>query len=66
MGEIMVRIFEAVTERAGLKGRIELATKSGMSQKMAAQMKDTEELVNKLKENANLILDRSNLNLISK
>ncbi|MGV8079798.1 MAG: hypothetical protein AB2L22_07040 [Syntrophales bacterium] len=64
MGEKMVRIFEIVMEQAGLKGRMELATRTGISQTMAAQMKDTEELVKKLKENANLILDRSNLNTI--
>ncbi|NPU84473.1 MAG: hypothetical protein HPY65_08275 [Syntrophaceae bacterium] len=64
MGEKMVRIFEIVMEQAGLKGRMELATRTGISQAMAAQMKDTEELVKKLKENANLILDRSNLNSI--
>ncbi|PKN34070.1 MAG: hypothetical protein CVU61_09905 [Deltaproteobacteria bacterium HGW-Deltaproteobacteria-19] len=64
MGEKMVRIFEIVMEQAGLKGRMELATRTGISQTMASQMKDTEELVKKLKENANLILDRSNLNTI--
>jgi len=61
----MVRIFEIVMEQAGLKGRMELATRTGISQSMAAQMKDTEEMVKKLKETANLILDRSNLNTIS-
>ncbi|HOI73709.1 MAG TPA: hypothetical protein PLO63_06115 [Syntrophales bacterium] len=65
MGEKMVRIFEIVMEQAGLKGRMELATRTGISQSMAAQMKDTEEMVKKLKETANLILDRSNLNTIS-
>jgi predicted sulfurtransferase len=64
MGEKMVRIFEIVMEQAGLIGRMELATRPGISQTMAAQMKDTEELVKKLKENANLILDRSNLKTI--
>lgn len=62
----MVRIFEIVMEQAGLKGRMELATKTGISQTMASQMKDTEELIKKLKDNANLILDRSNLNPISR
>ncbi len=65
MGEKMVRIFEIVMEQAGLKGRMELATRTGISQSMAAQVKDTEEMVKKLKETANLILDRSNLNTIS-
>jgi len=66
MGEKMVRIFEIVMEQAGLKGRMELATKTGISQTMASQMKDTEELIKKLKDNANLILDRSNLNPIGR
>jgi hypothetical protein len=58
MGEKMVRIFEIVTEQAGLRGRMELATKIGISLNQAIQMKDTDELVIKLKEVASSILDK--------
>jgi hypothetical protein len=58
MGERMVRIFEIVTEQAGLKGRIQMATKTGISLNQAIQMKDTDELVIKLKEVASSILDK--------
>jgi hypothetical protein len=51
MGEKMVRIFEIVMEQAGLKGRMELATRTGISQSMAAQVKDTEEMVEKAEGN---------------
>ncbi len=59
MGEKLVRIFEIVMEQAGLRGRMELATKTGISLNMAAQLKDTDELVNKMKEVASLILERN-------
>lgn len=59
MGEKMVRIFEIVTEQAGFKGRLELANKTGISMAQAAEMKDTEELVKKLKAAAGDIIDKS-------
>jgi len=49
MGERLVRIFEIVTEQAGVKGRLALASKTGISMTQAAEMEDTEELVNKFK-----------------
>jgi len=59
MGEKMVRIFEIVTEQAGFKGRLELANKAGISMAQAAEMKDTDELVKKLKAAAGDIIDKS-------
>ncbi|MCX5827359.1 MAG: hypothetical protein NTV58_05070 [Deltaproteobacteria bacterium] len=59
MGKKLVRIFEIVTEEAGVKGRLALATKTGISMAKAAEMSDTEELISKLKTAANEILDTS-------
>ncbi|HVO67590.1 MAG TPA: hypothetical protein VMT12_14020 [Syntrophales bacterium] len=58
MGEKLVRIFEIVTEQAGFKGRLELANKVGMTMAQAAEMKDTDELVKKLKAAASEIIDK--------
>ncbi len=49
MGEKLVRIYEIVTEKIGLKGRLELASKTGISMSQAAEIDDTEELINKFK-----------------
>ncbi|MFB3925066.1 MAG: hypothetical protein ACE14T_03350 [Syntrophales bacterium] len=49
MGEKLLRIFEIVTEQTGLKGRLELASMTGISMKEAMTLKDTEDLVNKFK-----------------
>jgi len=59
MGERLVRIFEIVQEQAGLKGRMELATRSGLSLNKATQIRDTEELVKKLKDTASSILEKN-------
>lgn len=59
MGEKMVRIFEIVTEQAGLQGRMKLATKMGFSLNQAVHMKDSDELVLKMKEIASTILDKN-------
>jgi hypothetical protein len=59
MGEKLIRIFEIVSEQAGLKGRMELATRTGISLNRATQMKDTDELVKRMKEMASSILDKN-------
>lgn len=59
MGEKLVRIFEIVQDQAGLKGRMTLATRTGISLNRAAQMKDTEELVKKMKDIASSILEKN-------
>ena len=53
-----MRIFEIVTEQAGFKRRLELASKAGMTMAQAAEMKDTDELVKKLKAAASEIIDK--------
>ena len=58
MGEKLVKIFEIVSEQAGLRGRMELATRTGISLNRATQMKDTDELVKRMKEMASSILEK--------
>lgn len=58
MGERLVRIYEIVTERIGLQGRLELASRTGISMNEAARIKDTEELVEKFKQEAGLIYEK--------
>ena len=59
MGEKLVRIFEIVTEQTGLKGRLELASKTGISMKEAMVLRDTEEIISKLKAVANDIINKN-------
>ncbi|MFB3925064.1 MAG: hypothetical protein ACE14T_03340 [Syntrophales bacterium] len=59
MGEKLVRIFEIVTEQTGLKGRLELASKTGISMKEAMALRDTEEIISKLKAVANDIINKN-------
>ena len=59
MGEKLVRIFEIVMEQTGLKGRMELSGKTGISLIRATQMKDSDELVRRMKEVASIILDKN-------
>lgn len=58
MGEKLLRIFEIVTEQAGLQGRLELASRTGVTMGQASAMKDTDELVSKFKSVAGDILDK--------
>jgi hypothetical protein len=62
MGEKLVRIFEIVTEKIGLKGRFELANKTGVSMNQAINVEDTEELINIFKQAANDIYENSQKN----
>ncbi len=59
MGEKLVRIFEVVQDQTGLKGRMELATRTGISLNKATQMKDTEDLIKKMKDIASSILEKN-------
>ncbi len=59
MGEKLVRIFEIVTEQAGLSGRLELANRTGITMKQAIAMKDTDDLLNRLKAAAGDILNKN-------
>ncbi len=59
MGEKLVRIFEIVQEQAGLRGRMELATRTGISLNRASQMKDAEDVVKRMKDIASSILEKN-------
>jgi len=58
MGERLIRIYEIVTEKIGLQGRLELASRTGISMNEAARIKDTEELVQKFKQEAGYIYEK--------
>lgn len=56
MGVMINEIYKIVTEKAGFKGRMRLAVKTGISRTQGAQMKDTPELISKLKSAADEIV----------
>jgi hypothetical protein len=58
MGERLIRIYEIVTEKIGLQGRLELASRTGISMTEAARIKDTEELIEKFKKEAGDIYEK--------
>ncbi len=49
MGAQLEKIFEIVSQKAGLNGRMALATKTGISQKKASEIPDSNELIIKFK-----------------
>jgi len=59
MGEKLVRIFEIVQEQAGLRGRMALATRTGISLNRATQIKDTDDVVKRMKDVASSILEKN-------
>lgn len=58
MGERLIRIYEIVTEKIGLQGRLELASRTGISMTEAGRIKDTEELIEKFKKEAGDIYEK--------
>ncbi len=58
MGERLIRIYEIVTEKIGLPGRLELASRTGISMNEAARIKDTEELIEQFKKEAGDIYEK--------
>lgn len=57
VGEKLVRIYELVTEKIGLKGRLELAVRTGISLSQAVEVDDSDELIHKFKHAANDIYE---------
>jgi hypothetical protein len=49
MGQQLEKIFQIVTQKAGLDARMKMATKTGISKKQAVDIADTEEIVGKFK-----------------
>ena len=56
MGAIINEIYKIVTDKAGFKGRMRLAVRTGISRTKGAQMEDTPEMITKLKSAADEIV----------
>lgn len=56
MGATLEKIYKVVTDKAGFKGRLRLAVRTGVSLVKARQIEDTAEIVTKFKESADEIL----------
>jgi hypothetical protein len=56
MGTITNEIYKMVTEKAGFKGRMRLAVKTGISRTKGAQIEDTPEMTLKPKHAADEIV----------
>lgn len=56
MGKLLLRIYEIVEEKGGLQGRLTLASKTGISRKQAADIRDKASIVKHFKKVANEIL----------
>jgi hypothetical protein len=52
MGERLIRIYEIVSEKLGVRGRLELAGRTGITMTEAARIRDTGELIEKFKKEA--------------
>jgi len=59
MGAKLDEIYEIVTKKAGFKGRLRLAVKTGIPRVKAVQEEDTPELVATFKEAASEILGKN-------
>ena len=58
MGAMINEVYKIVTEKAGFKGRMRLAVRTGISRTKAAQMEDTPEMITKFKGAADEIVGR--------
>lgn len=58
MGAMLDEIYRIVTEKAGYKGRMTLASKTGISRTRAVEMEDTPEIITKFKKIADEIVGR--------
>jgi hypothetical protein len=56
MGAMINEIYKIVTDRAGFKGRMRLAVRTGISRTKAAQMEDTPDMITKFKKAADEIV----------
>ncbi len=58
MGAKLDEIYEIVTKKAGFKGRLRLAVKTGIPRVKAVQEEDTPELIDTFKKAASEILGK--------
>ena len=56
MGMMLEQIYQVVTQKAGFKGRMRLAVKTGISRVRASQMEDNSEVILKFKNAADEIV----------
>ncbi len=56
MGGNLEKIYQIVTNKAGFKGRMRLAVKTGLSRVKAANVEDNPELLSKFKKAADEII----------
>ena len=56
MGATLEEIYNIVTNKAGYKGRMRLAVKTGISKIKASQMDDSPEIITRLKKAADEII----------
>ena len=59
MGAKLLEIYEIVTKKAGFKGRMRLAVRTGISRTRAAGMSDDKKTVTQFKRAAVAIIGRS-------
>ena len=58
MGAMINEVYKIVTEKAGFKGRMRLAVRTGISRTKAVQIADTPEMIMKFKSAADEIVGR--------
>ena len=58
MGAMINEIYKIVTDKAGFKGRMRLAVRTGISRTRAAQMEDTPDIITRFKKAADEIVGR--------
>ena len=56
MGKLLEEIYDVVTDKAGFKGRTNLAVKTGISRTKAGEMDDSADLISKFKQAADEIV----------
>ena len=49
MGDILVKMYEVITQKAGYEGRLKFAEKVGVSKNKAPELEDSLELIEKWK-----------------
>jgi hypothetical protein len=56
MGAKLQQVYDLVTQKAGFKGRMRLAVRTGVSKVKAAEVEDTDKILKKFKAEASEII----------
>ena len=59
MGQQLERIYEVITQKAGLDARMKFSERTGVSRKKAEKVSDSEELVQRFKKIASEMLGQN-------